>query len=56
MDTIGIEQVVAECDRLAVTWDAERFAVPQLLRDMAAEGMTFSGSNRIVPPALRERT
>ncbi|MNO13616.1 Fatty acid oxidation complex subunit alpha [compost metagenome] len=56
MDTIGIEQVVAECDRLAVTWDAERFAVPQLLRDMAAEGMTFYGSNRIVPPALRERT
>lgn len=54
MDTIGIAQVVAECDRLAAAWDKERFAVPQLLRDMAAEGKTFYGENRIIPPALRE--
>lgn len=53
MDTIGIAAVVAECDRLAAVWDRERFAVPQLLRDMAAEGQTFYGPNRIVPPAAR---
>ena len=53
MDTVGIAQVVAECDRLAQTWDKERFAVPQLLRDMAAQGKTFYGPNRILAPALQ---
>jgi 3-hydroxyacyl-CoA dehydrogenase/enoyl-CoA hydratase/3-hydroxybutyryl-CoA epimerase len=51
MDTLGIAAVVRECDRLAATYDRERFAVPQLLRDMAADGRTFYGPNRLVPPA-----
>ncbi|WP_374482582.1 3-hydroxyacyl-CoA dehydrogenase NAD-binding domain-containing protein [Zoogloea sp.] len=53
MDTLGIAHVVAECDRLAATYAADRYAIPQLLRDMAAEGRTFYGPNRIVPPAAR---
>ncbi|MBS0345900.1 MAG: enoyl-CoA hydratase/isomerase family protein [Proteobacteria bacterium] len=53
MDTLGIAHVVAECDRLAATYAADRYAIPQLLRDMAAEGRTFYGPNRIVPPATR---
>jgi 3-hydroxyacyl-CoA dehydrogenase/enoyl-CoA hydratase/3-hydroxybutyryl-CoA epimerase len=53
MDTIGIGAVVAECDRLAARYDAKRFAVPPLLREMAVEGKTFYGPNRIVPPARK---
>ncbi len=47
IDTKGIAQVVTECDRLASTYDAERFAIPQLLRDMAANGQTFYGRNPV---------
>ncbi|NMG69681.1 3-hydroxyacyl-CoA dehydrogenase NAD-binding domain-containing protein [Parazoarcus communis] len=50
MDTIGIDKVVAECDRLAAHYGAQ-YAAPQLLRDMAAEGRTFYGARRITPPA-----
>lgn len=50
MDTIGIDKVVAECDRLAARYGAQ-YAAPQLLRDMAAEGRTFYGAHRITPPA-----
>jgi 3-hydroxyacyl-CoA dehydrogenase/enoyl-CoA hydratase/3-hydroxybutyryl-CoA epimerase len=53
MDTLGIPEVVKECDRLAATYDAERYAIPQLLRDMAARGQTFYGANRVTPPAAR---
>ncbi len=42
MDTVGIAQVVATLDRLAQA-HGERFAPPQLLRDMAAKGETFYG-------------
>ena len=42
MDTVGIAQVVATLDRLAQA-HGERFAPPQLLRDMAAAGETFYG-------------
>lgn len=50
MDTIGIAEVVAECDRLAARHGAQ-FAAPQLLRDMAAEGLSFHGARRVTPPA-----
>lgn len=50
MDTIGIDKVVAECDRLAARYGAQ-YAAPQLLRDMAAEGRTFYGARRVTPPA-----
>lgn len=50
MDTIGIDKVVAECDRLATRYGAQ-YAAPQLLRDMAAEGRTFYGARRVTPPA-----
>lgn len=50
MDTIGIDKVVIECDRLAARY-GDQYAAPQLLRDMAARGQSFYGSNRIVPPA-----
>ncbi|MDT4795545.1 Fatty acid oxidation complex subunit alpha [compost metagenome] len=54
MDTLGIETVVRECDRLAASVDAERFAIPQLLRDMAAEGKTFHGANPVIPAREEE--
>ena len=40
MDTVGIANVVATLDRLAQK-HGERFAPPQLLRDMAARGDSF---------------
>jgi 3-hydroxyacyl-CoA dehydrogenase / enoyl-CoA hydratase / 3-hydroxybutyryl-CoA epimerase len=40
MDTVGIANVVATLDRLAQA-HGERFAPPQLLRDMAARGDSF---------------
>ncbi|WP_345791838.1 3-hydroxyacyl-CoA dehydrogenase NAD-binding domain-containing protein [Thauera sp. JM12B12] len=50
MDTIGLDKVVAECDRLAARYGAQ-YAAPQLLRDMAARGQRFYGANRVLPPA-----
>ncbi|MGB7405114.1 MAG: 3-hydroxyacyl-CoA dehydrogenase NAD-binding domain-containing protein, partial [Pacificimonas sp.] len=40
MDTLGLDHVVRTLDRLAQA-HGERFAPPQLLRDMAAKGETF---------------
>jgi len=40
IDSVGIEDFVAECDRLAQA-HGERFTPPQTLRDMAAEGRGF---------------
>ena len=42
MDTVGIANVVATLDRLAQA-HGERFAPPQMLRDMAASGSSFYG-------------
>jgi 3-hydroxyacyl-CoA dehydrogenase/enoyl-CoA hydratase/3-hydroxybutyryl-CoA epimerase len=42
MDTLGLANVVATLDRLAQA-HGERFAPPQLLRDMAARGDSFYG-------------
>jgi 3-hydroxyacyl-CoA dehydrogenase/enoyl-CoA hydratase/3-hydroxybutyryl-CoA epimerase len=43
MDTLGLANVVATLDRLTQL-HGERFAPPQLLRDMAAKGETFHGN------------
>ncbi len=40
IDTIGVADFVAECDRLAEAY-GPRFAPPRLLRDMAEKGETF---------------
>jgi 3-hydroxyacyl-CoA dehydrogenase/enoyl-CoA hydratase/3-hydroxybutyryl-CoA epimerase len=45
MDTAGLANVVATLDRLTQA-HGERFAPPQLLRDMAASGETFYGNAR----------
>lgn len=44
IDTVGVEEFVRECDRMAQQYGA-RFAPPQLLRDMAEKGETFYGSS-----------
>jgi 3-hydroxyacyl-CoA dehydrogenase/enoyl-CoA hydratase/3-hydroxybutyryl-CoA epimerase len=49
IDTIGLPEFVAECDRLAAAY-GDRYAVPRLLRDMAAEGRTFHGPDPVVSP------
>jgi 3-hydroxyacyl-CoA dehydrogenase/enoyl-CoA hydratase/3-hydroxybutyryl-CoA epimerase len=46
MDTVGLPQVVATLDRLAQA-HGERFAPPQLLRDMAAAAESFYGRARM---------
>jgi 3-hydroxyacyl-CoA dehydrogenase/enoyl-CoA hydratase/3-hydroxybutyryl-CoA epimerase len=43
MDTIGLDDVVRTLDRLTQQY-GERFAPPQLLRDMAAKGESFHGN------------
>jgi 3-hydroxyacyl-CoA dehydrogenase / enoyl-CoA hydratase / 3-hydroxybutyryl-CoA epimerase len=43
MDTVGINTVVQTLDRLAQQ-HGERFAPPQMLRDMAAKNETFYGN------------
>ncbi|MHB9878316.1 3-hydroxyacyl-CoA dehydrogenase NAD-binding domain-containing protein [Pacificimonas sp. ICDLI1SI03] len=44
MDTLGLDRVVQILDRLA-QMHGERFAPPQMLRDMAERGETFYGGN-----------
>jgi 3-hydroxyacyl-CoA dehydrogenase/enoyl-CoA hydratase/3-hydroxybutyryl-CoA epimerase len=46
MDTVGIANVVATLDRLAQA-HGERFAPPQMLRDMAKAGETFYGRAKL---------
>lgn len=48
MDTKGIANVVAECDRLAAQYDSERFAIPKMLRDMVNKEQTFYGKNPVM--------
>jgi 3-hydroxyacyl-CoA dehydrogenase/enoyl-CoA hydratase/3-hydroxybutyryl-CoA epimerase len=40
IDTVGLRRMITVCDRLAERMP-ERYAVPQVLRDMAASGRTF---------------
>jgi len=42
IDTVGLKAFVAACDALTERY-GDRFAPPQLLRDMAAQGRTFYG-------------
>ena len=42
IDQVGVKQFVAECDSLAQKYGSQ-FAVPKLLRDMAAKGLSFYG-------------
>jgi len=43
IDQVGVAQFVAECDSLAQKYGTQ-FAVPKLLRDMAAKGQSFYGA------------
>lgn len=45
IETVGIAEFVAEADRLAEAY-GPRFAVPESLRRMEAEGRTFYGNDR----------
>ncbi len=49
MDTLGLTAVVAECDRLTQAYGV-LYAIPDLVRDMAANGQTFFGDNAAPPP------
>jgi 3-hydroxyacyl-CoA dehydrogenase/enoyl-CoA hydratase/3-hydroxybutyryl-CoA epimerase len=42
IDQVGVAKFVAECDALAQKY-GQQFAVPKLLRDMAAKGQSFYG-------------
>ena len=43
IDQVGVKTFVAECDELAQKYGPQ-FAVPKLLRDMAAKGQSFYGN------------
>ena len=43
IDQVGVKKFVAECDALAQKYGSQ-FAVPKLLRDMAAKGESFYGN------------
>ena len=43
IDQVGVKQFVAECDALAQKY-GQQFAVPKLLREMAAKGQSFYGN------------
>jgi 3-hydroxyacyl-CoA dehydrogenase/enoyl-CoA hydratase/3-hydroxybutyryl-CoA epimerase len=45
IDQVGIKTFVAECDDFAKKY-GKQFEVPKLLRDMAAKGQSFYGSNQ----------
>lgn len=51
MDTLGLSNVIAECDRLAGFY-GDLYAIPQFIRDMAAKGQTFHGENAVRSPGL----
>jgi 3-hydroxyacyl-CoA dehydrogenase/enoyl-CoA hydratase/3-hydroxybutyryl-CoA epimerase len=51
MDTLGLPAVIAECDRLREAY-GDLYAIPQLVRDMAARGQTFHGANAAPSPGL----
>lgn len=51
IDTIGLPEFVAECDRLAAAY-GEAYAVPSLMRDMAAAGQTFYGPAAVASPGV----
>ena len=46
VDMIGIEDFVAQCDRLAQRF-GDRFTPPKLLRDMAAKGERFHDDSKL---------
>lgn len=52
MDTIGIAQILRELDRMKAAY-GDRFAPPELLRDMAAKGQTYYGENAVASPGAR---
>jgi 3-hydroxyacyl-CoA dehydrogenase/enoyl-CoA hydratase/3-hydroxybutyryl-CoA epimerase len=52
IDTIGVADVLQECDRLASLY-GDQFKVPQLLRDMARNGETFYGAHAVAAPGAR---
>ena len=45
IDQVGVKKFVAECDALAQKYGSQ-FAVPKLLRDMAAKGESFYGKRQ----------
>jgi 3-hydroxyacyl-CoA dehydrogenase/enoyl-CoA hydratase/3-hydroxybutyryl-CoA epimerase len=52
MDTLGLTAVVAECDRLRTSY-GDLYAIPDLVREMAASGQTFHGAHAAPSPGLR---
>jgi 3-hydroxyacyl-CoA dehydrogenase/enoyl-CoA hydratase/3-hydroxybutyryl-CoA epimerase len=55
IDTIGVQKVIKELDRLSSSY-GKTFAAPDLLREMAAKGQTFYGANAVSSPGARVQT
>jgi 3-hydroxyacyl-CoA dehydrogenase/enoyl-CoA hydratase/3-hydroxybutyryl-CoA epimerase len=52
MDTLGLEAVIAECDRLRAA-HGDLYAIPDTVRAMAAAGQTFHGDRAAPSPGAR---
>jgi 3-hydroxyacyl-CoA dehydrogenase / enoyl-CoA hydratase / 3-hydroxybutyryl-CoA epimerase len=52
MDTLGLPTVIAQCDRLTKSY-GDLYAIPDLLRDMAAAGQTFHGARGAPSPGRK---
>jgi 3-hydroxyacyl-CoA dehydrogenase/enoyl-CoA hydratase/3-hydroxybutyryl-CoA epimerase len=52
MDTLGLDAVIRECDRLAAAY-GDIYRVPDLLREMAEQGKTFYGDACVPSPGAR---
>jgi 3-hydroxyacyl-CoA dehydrogenase/enoyl-CoA hydratase/3-hydroxybutyryl-CoA epimerase len=52
MDTLGLDAVIEECDRLAEAY-GELYRLPGQLREMAAGGLTFYGETAAPSPGAR---
>lgn len=55
MDTAGLTAVIAECDRLRSAY-GELYAIPDMLRQMAAAGQTFHGEMAFASPGRARQT
>ena len=54
MDTLGMPRLIERSEQLARDVSAERYALPELIYQMARSGQTFYGKRALTPPARRK--
>ena len=54
MDTLGLPRLIERSEQLARAVSAERYALPELIYQMARNGQTFYGKQAVTPPARQK--